>query len=120
MTFLTVSNLVVRFPIFGIVPMPRVQCIRERIANDALRHQRGRKKACGAVEQKKGAETRKQERKRLRLWRRLENEETASRHEQRNCTDQGESDDIVPFSCRGLREDETRWRTGLPGACEPW
>ncbi len=23
MTFLTVSNLVVRFPIFGIVPMPR-------------------------------------------------------------------------------------------------
>jgi transposase len=31
-----------------------------------------------------------------------------------------ESDDIVPFSCRGLREDETRWRTGLPSACEPW
>jgi predicted ATP-dependent Lon-type protease len=21
---------------------------------------------------------------------------------------------------RGLREDETKWRTGLPGACEPW
>jgi hypothetical protein len=31
----------------------------------------------------------------------------------------GESDDIVPFSRRGLREDETRWRTGLPGVCEP-
>ena len=26
----------------------------------------------------------------------------------------------IPVSCRGLREDETRWRTGLPGACEPW
>ena len=25
-----------------------------------------------------------------------------------------------PFSCRGLREDETKWRTGLPGACEHW
>src|SRR5215471_455466 len=40
----------------------------------------GRKKACGAVEQKKGAQTKKvsqQERKRLRSWRRLENEETA-------------------------------------------
>ena len=32
----------------------------------------------------------------------------------------GESDDIDPFSCRGLREDETKWRTGLPGACEHW
>src|SRR5215831_20713589 len=28
-------------------------------------------------------------------------------------------DDIVLFPCRGLREDETRWRTGHPGACEP-
>src|SRR6516165_5392813 len=36
----------------------------------------GRKKACGAVEQKKGAQTKKvsqQERKRLRSWWRLEN-----------------------------------------------
>src|SRR5262249_47900012 len=32
----------------------------------------------------------------------------------------GESDDIVSSSCRGLREDETIWRTSLPGACEPW
>jgi hypothetical protein len=47
-------------------------------------------------------------------------EGTASRHEQRNCTNQERGDDIIPFSCRGLREDETRWRTGLPGACEPW
>jgi hypothetical protein len=23
-----------------------------------------------------------------------------------------------PITCRGLREDETRWRFGLPGACE--
>src|SRR5258708_36031413 len=46
----------------------------------------GRKKACGAVEQKKGAETRKQERKRLRLWRRLESAETGFQIEQRNGT----------------------------------
>jgi hypothetical protein len=25
-----------------------------------------------------------------------------------------------PVSRRGLREDKTRWRTGLPGACERW
>ena len=25
-----------------------------------------------------------------------------------------------PSSRRGLREDETRWRIGLPGACEHW
>jgi hypothetical protein len=25
-----------------------------------------------------------------------------------------------PVSSRSLREDETRWRFGLPGACEPW
>jgi hypothetical protein len=24
------------------------------------------------------------------------------------------------IACRGLREDETRWRSGLPGAREPW
>ena len=24
------------------------------------------------------------------------------------------------LTCRGLREDETRWRFGLPGACEHW
>src|SRR6266446_9447131 len=80
----------------------------------------GRKKACGAVEQKKGAETRKQERKRLRLWRRLENEGTGLTARTKELHRSGESDDIVPFSCRGLREDETRWRTGLPSACEPW
>jgi transposase len=27
---------------------------------------------------------------------------------------------IVPVTRRGLREDETRWRIGLPGACEHW
>jgi hypothetical protein len=25
-----------------------------------------------------------------------------------------------PLTRRGLREDKTRWRTGLPGACEHW
>jgi hypothetical protein len=30
------------------------------------------------------------------------------------------SDDIVQFSRRGLREDETIWRTDLPGAREHW
>ena len=29
----------------------------------------------------------------------------------------GERNDIVSFPGRGLREDETRWRIGLPGAC---
>jgi hypothetical protein len=28
-----------------------------------------------------------------------------------------DGDELVPFPRRGLREDETRWRTGLPGAC---
>ncbi len=27
---------------------------------------------------------------------------------------------IMVLTPRGLREDETRWRIGLPGACEPW
>ena len=27
---------------------------------------------------------------------------------------------LVPFLCRGLREDETRWRTGFPAGREPW
>jgi hypothetical protein len=31
-------------------------------------------------------------------------------------------DDVVRsiLTRRGLREDETRWRIGLPGACEHW
>jgi hypothetical protein len=35
---------------------------------------------------------------------------------------QGARNDVVPqpVSRRGLREDETRWRIGLPGACEHW
>jgi hypothetical protein len=35
----------------------------------------------------------------------------------------GASDDVTTLSTvssRGLREDETRWRFGLPGACEHW
>ena len=42
--------------------------------------------------------------------------------EQRNCAIEGASDDITlsTVSSRGLREDETRWRFGLPGACEHW
>jgi hypothetical protein len=50
----------------------------------------GRKKACGAVEQKKAPKQRKKEesvqagKKRLRSWRRLENEETGFQIEQRN------------------------------------
>src|SRR5204862_6884726 len=35
----------------------------------------------------------------------------------------GASDDVTlryQISSRGLREDETRWRFGLPGACEHW
>ena len=38
-------------------------------------------------------------------------------------TNRGERDDVARsrrFTCRGLREDETRWRFGLPGACEHW
>src|SRR5580704_7156471 len=32
------------------------------------------------------------------------------------------TDDVALHSVsrRGLREDEKRWRTGLPSACEPW
>jgi len=26
----------------------------------------------------------------------------------------------ITLTCRGLRENETRWRFGLPGACEHW
>jgi len=26
----------------------------------------------------------------------------------------------LTLTCRGLREDETRWRFGLPGVCEHW
>jgi transposase len=26
----------------------------------------------------------------------------------------------LTVTCRGLREDETRWRLGLPGACQHW
>ena len=26
----------------------------------------------------------------------------------------------IPMTRRGLREDETKWRIGLPGACEYW
>jgi|ERR1035437_10572299 hypothetical protein len=29
-----------------------------------------------------------------------------------------EQESIEVDTCRGLREDETRWRFGLPGACE--
>ena len=34
----------------------------------------------------------------------------------------GASDDVTlsTVSSRGLREDETRWRFGLPSACEHW
>ena len=89
-------------------------------ARDGVRNLRsGRKKACGAVEQKKGAVARKQERMRLRLWRRLENEGTATART-KELHRSGESDDIVPISCRGLRDDETKCRIGLPGACEHW
>jgi putative ABC transport system substrate-binding protein len=28
--------------------------------------------------------------------------------------------DPITLTSRGLREDETRWRIGLPGACEHW
>ena len=49
-------------------------------------------------------------------------EGTAARREQRNCAIEGASDDITlsTVSSRGLREDETRWRFGLPGACGHW
>jgi MFS family permease len=42
--------------------------------------------------------------------------------EQRNCAIRGANDDVTlsPVSSRGLREDETRWRIGLPSACEHW
>ena len=34
----------------------------------------------------------------------------------------GASDDVTlsTVSSRGLREDDTRWRFGLPSACEHW
>ena len=41
----------------------------------------------------------------------------------RNCAIYGARDDVarsIRLTRRGLREDETRWRFGLPGACEHW
>jgi hypothetical protein len=42
--------------------------------------------------------------------------------EHRNCAISGASDDVTlsTVSSRGLREDKTKWRIGLPGACEHW
>jgi hypothetical protein len=48
----------------------------------------------------------------------LDRDKERSEHAKRGaCDDVARS---IHFTRRGLREDEKRWRFGLPGACEYW